>query len=262
MIYNMTKLIAKRTSLVFVGIIMLMLSSCVPQKKIVIIQEPESNITYAPLENITNKYMLQPNDYLYINVASPDPKLSIFFNPQSASGTTNIQSQATFFYYVIDDSLNIDFPVVGKINLFGCNLNMAKSRIYDAISQYLNDFTLTCKLASNTFAVLGEVNSQGQKTMSREQITIFDAIAQAGGFTSYAKRSEVKLIRKNEKGESKTYKIDLTKGDVINSEYYYVYPNDILYVRPMWIKTLGFGETLSLGLVTSLISLYLLARSL
>ncbi len=258
----MDKLIAKKISILFASVIVLVMSSCVPQKKIVMVQEPDSNITYAPLEKITNKYKLQPNDYLYINVASPDPKLSVFFNPQSASGTNNLQSQASFFYYMIDDSMNIDFPVTGKINLYGCNLETAKTRIYNAISQYLSDFTLTCKLASNTFAVLGEVNSQGQKTMSREQITIFDAIAQAGGFTSYAKRSEVKLIRKNEKGEAQTYKIDLTKGEVINSDFYYVYPNDILYVRPMWIKTLGFGETISLGLVTSLISLYLLARSL
>lgn len=258
----MTKLIAKKVNILFASLVLLILSSCVPQKKIVMIQEPESNVTYAPLENITNKYMLQPNDYLYINVASPDPKLSVFFNPLSSSGTSSFQNQATFFYYMIDDSMNIDFPVIGKINLYGCNLVSAKEKIYNSVSQYLNDFILTCKLASNSFAVLGEVNSQGQKTMSREQITIFDAIAQAGGFTSYAKRSEVKLIRKNEKGEAQTYKIDLTKGDVINSDLYYVYPNDILYVRPMWIKTLGFGETLSLSLVTSLISLYLLARSL
>lgn len=258
----MTKLIINKTRIILIGIVVLVLSSCVPQKKIVMIQEPESNVTYAPLEKITNKYILQPNDYLYINVASPDPKLSIFFNPQTASGSNNIQSQATFFYYMIDDKMDIDFPVVGKINLFGCNLEMAKKKIYDSISQYLSDFTLTCKLASNTFSVLGEVNSQGQKTMTREQITIFDAIAQAGGFTSYAKRSEVKIIRKNEKGEAQTFKVNLTKGDVINSDFYYIYPNDILYVRPMWIKTLGFGETISLSLVTSLISLYLLARSL
>ena len=93
-------------------------------------------------------------------------------------------------------------------------------------------------------------------------MTVFDAVSMAGGFTSYAKRHEVKLLRKNENGEVDVHVLDMTKGEFISSDYYYIYPNDVIYVRPMWFKMFGFGETISVTLVTSLVTLYLLIRSL
>lgn len=237
-------------------------SSCIPQRNIVLIQDKSGSNSYPALETITEKYKLQPNDYLFINVTSPDPKLSTFFNPIQITTGNAYNQQREYFYYQIDDSMNINFPITGKISLRGCSVAEARTKIYTQISNYLSDFTLIVRLASNSFAIVGEVNKQGQYTMARDQITIFDALAQAGGFTSFAKRKEVKLVRRTESGETKTAILDLTRDDIINSEYYYIYPNDILYVRPMKIKMLGFGETLSLNLVTSLVTLYLLVISL
>ena len=98
--------------------------------------------------------------------------------------------------------------------------------------------------------------------MGRDQMTVFDAVSMAGGFTSYAKRREVKLMRKNENGEVETHVLDLTKGGFIESDYYYIYPNDVIYVRPLWFKMFGFSETFSVSLATSLVTLYVLIRSL
>lgn len=225
--------------------------------------EETGQTTFAALEHITDRYVLQPNDYLFINVSSPDPNLSKFFNPIINTGNNfNNASDRNFFYYQIDDSLNIIFPVCGKINLRECTVLQAQERINAAISDYLTDFSLIVRLATNSFSVVGEVSKQGTYTMSRDQITIFDALAQAGGFSTYAKRREVKLLRKNEKGEAMLYDIDLTERKLINSDLYYIYPNDIIYVRPMRIKMLGFGETFSLSLITSIITFYLLIISL
>ena len=91
---------------------------------------------------------------------------------------------------------------------------------------------------------------------------IYDAIAMAGGFTPYAKRREVKLLRKDGTGRVHMYVIDVTDDNIINSDFYYIYPNDILYVRPLKVKTLGFGEILSTSLVTSLVTLYLLVLNI
>lgn len=239
------------------------LVSCIPQRHIVLMQNKDNGKEiYDALDSITSRYRLQPNDYLFVNVSSPDENLSAFFNPQSHKGGTSSNQNTQFYYYMLDDNMDIDMPVVGKINLSGCNLESAKKKINDAISAYLSDFQLIVRLTSNSYTILGEVNGQGVKTMARDQITIYDAIAQAGGFTSYARRSEVKLLRKDNEGRVHTYMIDVTDDNIINSDLYYIYPNDILYVRPMKVKTLGFGEVLSMSLVTSLITLYLLVRSL
>lgn len=246
------------------------LASCIPQKRIVLVQNKDNgDEVFDKLDSITNKYRLQVNDYLYVTVTSPDPKLSSFFNPMQMGSMSSTMSSKEFYYYLVDDNMDIEFPVVGKINLKGCNLESAREKIKKAISGYLNEFDVTVHLASNTYTILGEVNKQGQIAMTRDQITIFDAIGNAGGFTSYAKRSSVKLLRKDVDGKIHTYFLDLTDDNIINSDFYYIYPNDVLYVRPLRAKTFGFGEVLSTqlattvtGLVTSFITLYLLIKSL
>ncbi|MBP5365197.1 MAG: polysaccharide biosynthesis/export family protein [Bacteroidales bacterium] len=253
---------SKLLNISFLLIATMLLSSCIPQKQIVLLQNKSGNDVFSAVQNITERYVLQPNDLLFINVTSPDPKLSVFFNPQVATGGNANTYAREFFYYEIDDSMNINFPVTGKVNLKDCTIAQAHARLYKEISNYLSDFTLIVKLASNSFSIVGEVNKQGQYTMTHNQITIFDALAHAGGFTSYAKRKEVKLIRKLPNGDAKEVVIDLTDDNIINSEYYYIYPNDILYVRPLRVKTFGFGESISFNLVTSLLTIYLLILSI
>ncbi len=241
-------------------------ASCIPQSHIVMMQNRDNGSTiFEALDTITRKYKLQTNDYLYISITSPDARLSAFFNPAFNLGSGGASSALTskdFYYYLIDDSMNIDFPITGKINLRDCNVDMAKERISEAVSEYLNDFTVTVRLASNSFTFIGEVNSQGVKTMARDQLTIYDAIAMAGGFTPYAKRKEVKLLRKDDTGRVHMYTLDVTDDNIINSDFYYIYPNDILYVRPLKVKMLGFGEIISTSLVTSLVTLYLLVLNI
>ncbi len=238
-------------------------ASCIPQKHIMLMQNKDNGETiFDKLDTITSRYRLQVNDYLYITVTSPEPKLSSFFNPMQSGGMSSTMSSKEFYYYLIDDNMNIDFPVVGKINLQGCNLELARVRIKEAISKYLNEFDVTVHLASNTYTILGEVNKQGQISMTRDQITIYDAIGNAGGFTSYAKRTKVQLLRKDPEGRAHMYVLDVTDDNIINSDFYYIYPNDVLYVRPLKVKSLGFGEVLSTSLVTSLITLYLLIKSI
>lgn len=240
-------------------------ASCIPQKSIILLQDrnDDGQTVFEGLDKITDNYMLQPNDYLYINVASSEPKLAADFNPiSSMTSSTSASASLRYFNYMIDDSMKIDFPVTGPIDLTGCNLSEAKRRIAAAISDKLTGFTLTVKLASNSFTILGEVSRQGHYTMDRDQITILDAIAQAGGFSTFAKRKEVKLLRKGAGGSITEYKIDFTDDAVLNSELYYVYPNDVIYVRPMGIKMFGFGETFSLSLLSSLLTLYLLILSI
>ncbi len=237
-----------------------LLTGCIPQKEYVLLQDKSSDKNYenpySELDNITDKYYLQPNDYLFINVSTPDPKISEFFNQNSTGGMGNNQRNQNFFYYQVDDSMNIDFPYVGQINLKGCNVRMGKERVQDALKPFLKEYNLTFRLASNTFTALGEFRSQGVQTMQKEQITIFEAVAMAGGITPFGKQRKLKLVRQLPEGPV-TYEIDLTDKNIVNSEYYYIYPNDMLYVRPMKAKQLGIGESFSLGIITTVLALYL-----
>lgn len=243
--------------------ILLTITSCIPQRQIVLVRDaiPEESV-FPTTPEVTERYVLKPNDYLFINVSSPNLELSAFYNPQNNQRTYSSSSRQDLYYYGLDDSCCIDFPVAGRIDLKGCNVRQAKEKIYEAISKTLSGFTLTVRLATNTFSILGEVSKQGQYTMSRDQMTIFDAVSMAGGFTSYAKRREVKLLRKDEMGNVNVHVLDLTRSDFIMSDYYYIYPNDVIYVRPLWFKMFGFSETFSVTLVTSLVTLYLLIRQL
>ncbi len=242
----------------------LVFSSCIPQKEIVLLQDKSSSKKYenpyGALENITDNYYLQPNDYLFINISTPDPKISDFFNQSKPNGT-NTQRNENFFFYQVDDSMNIDFPYVGLISMRGCNIKMGKKRIQEALKPFLKEYNLTFKLASNTFTALGEFRNQGVIVMQKEQVTIFEAVAMAGGVTPFGKQREMQLVRQLPDGPV-TYNIDITDKNIINSEYYYIYPNDLIYVRPMKAKQFGIGESFSIGIITTILALYLTLQTI
>jgi len=242
------------------------LFGCIPQKEIVLLQDHSSDKNYSnPYSNmkgITDQYMLQPNDYLFINVSTPDEKISEFFNQSRSGSMGGMQQQnANFFFYQIDDGMNIDFPYVGHINLEGCNVVKGKEKVKEALKPFLKEYNLTFKLATNTFTALGEFRSQGVHSMTKEQITIFEAVAIAGGIPAYGKKKKIQLLRQLPDGPV-IYTVDLTDKNIVNSEYYFIYPNDMLYVRPMRAKQFGIGESFSLGVITGLLALYITLDSL
>ncbi len=239
----------------FIALITSLLVSCIPQRETLYLQEKESEMEFKPVEEITGKYILQPNDYLYINVSTPDPKISEFFNAQQ--GNVSQQGGNILFMYMIDDDMNIDFPYVGNINLKGANIIKAKEIIGEKLKPFVSDANLIVRLGTNYFTVLGEINSPGQKKMTRDQMNIFEAIGMGGDLTVYGKRKDIKIVRPQPDGTSKVFQVDLTDRKIIDSEYYYIYPNDVIFIRPMKAKMWGIGETFSLGIVSSVIAVTL-----
>ena len=241
-----------------------LLFSCIPQKQTRYLQDLSSGKNYSKpdtITGITNRYFLHPNDYLFVRVNTPDPKISEFFNPSSSGSASGGQLSSRMFYYQIDDNMDIDFPFTGKINMKGCNLSMAKDRIIEALQPFLKEATVSVKLANANFTILGEVRKPGIQNMDKDQITIFEAIATAGDLSPFGKRKKVLLLRQTPQGE-KTFTLDLTDKNIVNSEFYYVYPNDLIYVRPMKAKTWGVGESFSLGVISSTIALYLTLQAI
>lgn len=103
----------------FIFLFVALFTSCIPQKETIYLQDKESEMEFKELTEITGKYILQTNDYLFIRVSTFDPKISEFFNTSQGNNinSSNLQNGSTLFMYVIDDEMNIDYPYAGKINL-------------------------------------------------------------------------------------------------------------------------------------------------
>ena len=247
----------KRFYLPFAVIILALINGCIPQKQTVYMQDLSHDKgyenLYGELEVIVDKYKLMPNDQLFVNVYTSNPKLSEYFNPgRMGSSGGNVQN-LSLYAYIIDDEMNIDFPFVGKINLSGCTRKDAKERIYEALKPFLSDAQVTVRLYNSTFIALGEFGRVGAISMGKEQITIFEAVALAGDIKPIGKKKKVQIMRPTPEG-AQIYYVDLTDRNIIDSEQYYIYCNDVIYVRPMKARAFGISETFSFGVIGSVLA--------
>jgi len=241
--------------------------SCIPQRKTIYMRDMSGKKSYINLYTkaveVTEAYTIQPRDYIYIRVLTPDEAVASLYNLGGGQDTRNIgqQGSAKFQSYQVSDEGNIDFPYVGKVKVVDLTLKEIKLKMQEILKNHIDMFTLQVQLTNTQFTILGEVNTPGQYNMNKDQLTIFEAISLAGDLTIYGKRKKVKIVRPSTEG-TKTINIDLTDLNLIDSQNYYIQPNDLIYVEPIRAKMFGFGETFSLGIITSLITFFLLANSL
>lgn len=244
---------------------LIVFSSCIPQKKTILMQYHDViDSTYATTFEGTNFedtiYRIQPNDYLYINITSVDKEITYFFQPLAGVNYINDQNQALAGYNVNDDGA-IDFPYVGKIHLEGQTIREAVITIKKAAGKFIGRARIDVKLINNTVNILGEVKDEGCFNMTKSKLSIYEAITLAGGFTDYAKRNKVKVLRTVNK-KYKLFIVDMTSGNLIGKNMFYVYPNDVIYVEPMRAKALGITPTFSLTILTTIITFYILLQSI
>ncbi len=227
-------------NLVILALAGVLLNGCVTTKKTTYLQEykkSEYSGEYVPPEN----YLIQPNDNIYLNVATPDPRLSAMFNAMGETGNMGFdEATAQIYSYPVEIDGTVDLPYIGKIQVAGITLTEAKKLIESELSDYLNDATITVKLVNNQVTVLGEVVNPGVYPLYKERLNIYQALALAGDMDVYADRYKVTVIRKSsERSEMKTF--DLTDKNIVDSEFYYIMPNDVVYVKPMKGKFFGMA---------------------
>ena len=231
-------------------------ASCVPQKKMLYLKNAEmatENVSKEYVNDRTVDYKLQPGDNLYIHVVNTiDERSAASINGDVRgylSSDANIYLQTT----TIDEEGYVEMPLVGKIEVKNLTVDEAKDRLQTAINTYINGSMLVVKLASFNLTMLGEVSRPGMYKVYQSQINVFEAIALAGNMTNFAKKSEVKIIRQTDHG-SEIVTIDMGQADILSSPYYYLKPNDIIYVEPLKIKQWGF-TTFPYSTVFSIITL-------
>ena len=143
--------------------------------------------------------------------------------------------------------------MTGKIELRNLTVDQAKEKIQTELDKYMNETTIIVKLSNFNLTVLGEVVRPGMYKVYQSQINLFEAVAMAGNMTNFAKNNEVKIIRQTDNG-SEIVSVDMGSADILSSPYYYLKPNDIIYVEPLKIKQWGF-TTFPYSTVLSVVSL-------
>lgn len=252
--------------------ICILFSSCITNKDLVYLQDKDGKSSEKLLINESPKpYRVQVNDILSINVKALDEELVGIFNPVERA-TNAGQGQAGLYFngFTVDMHGNIEFPVLGKINVLGFTIDEIKEKVEsELLKQYFKETAelfVTVKLAGLRYTVTGEVGA-GVYTLFQDRVNIIEALANAGDIPATGDRKDVLVIRQYPDGQ-KIHHIDLTDIKAMQSPFYYIQPNDIILVKPLKRKAIGAGQTAIQNLTTIasilsvLVSTYFLTRNL
>jgi polysaccharide biosynthesis/export protein len=253
--------------------ISLLLTSCVPYKDTLYLEKNKDKVADIEINADAYKpYRLQVDDILSIDIKANNQKeVGVFSKDENnLSGTVN-QDQLYFNGYQIDGYGNIKIPILGFVNVQGQTVEevskLLEKRLLEEYFTPASNLFITVKLAGIKYTINGEISSTGTKTVFQDRLNILEAIANSGDITIFGNKKEVVVMRKIPTGyQSET--LDLTDAKVINSPYFYLKPNDYIYVKPLKQKSTGLGLN-GLQTLTTVISLfgiitttYLLAKSL
>ena len=236
--------------------LILLTSSCVTQKDWVYFQgEPSAQ---TKIEAFELRY--QANDLLSINVSALDMDavrpFNLFVSSPNTSNKLTLTGQQQQQTYLVDDMGQINFPVLGKFTIGGMSRTEAINFLENKLQAYIKDPMVTLRLTNFKISILGEVNKPGTYTIANEQVSLPQALALAGDLSIAGKRANLLLLRE-EGGELTKNYIDLRSDALFDSPYYFLKPNDVLYVEPNASKVRSSTDALrytsiSLSVITTL----------
>jgi polysaccharide biosynthesis/export protein len=244
-----------------------LLISCAGSKKVAYMQSlPVSGDTMAIESRTLIPYEahIKSQDILSITVVSSRPDASKIYNllvPQLSETTNMITSTPTMQTYLVDMDGNIDFPILGKINVRGLTRKELEAQLQKRLEPEFSKErpVITIRITNYSVNVLGEVSRPGKYATTNDHLTIFESLALAGDMTIYGKRDNVKVLRERTDGTKSFIYVNLNNKNIIHSPAYYLEQNDVVYVEPNKAKSrsanIGSAETLGVSVTSILISL-------
>lgn len=242
----------------------LLMASCVTSKRVNLMQEPGKNgiPQYADTMSYED-YELRIGDRLYIYVYSVDERVDKMFN--SSSGTVGIQMMQggggagggyDLYTYLVQEDGCIDFPMVGRVPVRGMTTRGVKRVLEDELSSFIKSYgdyqmmSVEVKIVRRSFSVISDRGS-GTFNIQKEKVTIFEALAMAGDIGDFGDRSKVRIVREKE-GQTQVKEFDVRSEDIINSEFYYIEPNDVIYIQRIKGQSFGINSvTTSISVVAT-----------
>ena len=254
-------------------VISIMFTSCITNKDVVYLQDKgNGNDSDSTINVLPKPYKVQVNDILSINVKALDPELVGIFNPIGDNGSSG-QGQSGLYFngFTIDLHGNIEFPILGEINVLGFTIKEIEAKVKsELLMQYFKEdaeLFVTVNLAGLKYTVTGEVKGTGVYILFQDSLNIIEALANAGDISQTGDRTDILIIRQYPGGQ-KIHHIDLTDIKAMKSPFYYIQPNDIILVKPLKRKALGAGQTAIQNITTIasilsvFVSTYFLTRNL
>ena len=245
------------------------LASCVTSRKVNYMQEPDKYIpSYADTLSFED-YELRIGDRLYVYVYSLNEEIMRMYNAggsnasqmrqQMSSGQGGMYGSYDLYTYLVQEDGTIDFPTIGKIPVQGLTTRQVKRRLEKELSALLKELpggystvSVEVNMVYRSFSVIGA--QSGRYPITKEKMTIFEALASVGDLKEFNSRKEIKLVReKNGVTTIKTF--DARSKDIVNSEFYYIEPNDIIYIRQIPGYSFGINHvTTVIGVTAATIS--------
>ena len=210
-----------KTTILILTLIVFSFSSCYNYQKLRLLQENTSLPVYEKSEY--NNYKIRVNDLLIYRLITSDQTMSGLIGGSGGSG-----AQFQVSYRVYPDG-TIDLPFVDSIHVVGLTIKEATKVIESRLKEIIPDVIIKLGLANKTFTIFGDIGT-GIFPIYREKMTIFQALAMSGDFNEQSDRRHVRIIRETDKG-TVIINFDVRPKSIIDSRYYYVYPNDIIYVQ-------------------------------
>lgn len=236
---------------IWIILLPLLMASCVTSKRVNLMQTPGKNGIPQYADTVSYEdYELRIGDRLYIYVYSVDERVDKMFN--SSSGTIGIQmlqggggvgGSYDLYTYLVQEDGCIDFPMVGRVPVRGMTTREVKRVLEDELSSFIKSYgdyqmmSVEVKIVRRSFSVISDRGS-GTFNIQKEKVTIFEALAMAGDIGDFGDRSKVRIVREKE-GLTLVKEFDVRSEDIINSEFYYIEPNDVIYIQR--IKGQSFG---------------------
>ena len=219
------------SKILFLSLMVLAAVSCSTPKEISYFQDLQPGISELTITDPV-EIKVRPKDKLSILVNSQDQKLNELFNLQNTGGNTS--GNRIELGYTVDTQGFINFPVLGKVKVDGMTREQIAEHLTEQIKEreLIKDPVVTVEFLNLGVSVLGEVNNPGRIKIDRDNMTILDALSEAGDLIIYGKREKV-LVLRQENGKQRVYGVNLCSADhIYTSPVYYLQQNDVVYVEP------------------------------
>lgn len=215
----------------------LLLASCASNKRAAYLQQAQADFPTAIEQDY--QIRIKPFDRLTLTVNSKDPELAAPFNAASSYNSLNglstysSSSSGNLQILTVDKEGKIQLPIIGEVECVGLTRNELAKKIEDTIREngMVHDPIVVIQFADVKFSVLGEVARPGQFAITKDRISLLDALAMAGDLTIYGQRENVALIREHD-GKRVVHYFDLKDPEILASPYFYLQQDDVIYVTP------------------------------
>lgn len=231
-------------------------TSCITSKKLTYLQSgtivSDTVNTYEP-----EAYKIKPFDNIYIKVVTPDPQWSDMFNTVKSTESSSSMSElnADLISYSVDKEGKINIPFAGEFDVAGKSVIQVKKELEAMLKAYVTDASVTVKMVNNYVSIIGEVKLPGKYPIYKERLNIFQALAMAGDLGEYSDRQKIKVIRQID-NRTIVKEFSLTDRKILESEFFYVMPNDVIYSEPMkgrFFQMNAFPYSVVLSVITTFI---------